>query len=69
MCVFDEAASVRAGETEWTAEGYFGNEASHVDFYVKAALIMDILGYSETGGDRVEPAKKKKAAKKRKAAT
>lgn len=61
---FDEAAAIGAGRTEWNAEGYFGNEASDISFYVKAALIMDIPEYSETRGDRVEPKKKAKKAER-----
>lgn len=63
---FDEAASSKAGSTEWNAEGYFGNEASGIDFYVKAALIVDVTEFSETRGDRVVT---EKASKKRKKAS
>ena len=58
---FDEAATIDAGSTEWNAEGYFGNEASDIDFYVKAALIIDVPEYSETRGAVVESSKKRKA--------
>ena len=61
VLAFDEAASTTAGSTEWNAEGYFGNEASDIDFYVKAALIMDVPKYSESRGVVVESSKKRKA--------
>lgn len=46
---------------------YFGNEASHIDFYVRAALLVQVPEFSETCGDVVAaPEEKKKASKKRK---
>lgn len=44
------AASTSAGSTEWSPEGYFGNEASDIDFYVNACLIIDIPSYSDSRG-------------------
>jgi len=65
-------ASTDAGSTEWNADGYFGNEASYIDFYVKAALIIDVPEYSAARGvPVVQPpkTKRKPAAKKPAAST
>eukprot|EP00931_Biecheleriopsis_adriatica_P115509 TRINITY_DN91297_c0_g1_i1.p1 TRINITY_DN91297_c0_g1~~TRINITY_DN91297_c0_g1_i1.p1 ORF type:complete len:355 (+),score=56.19 TRINITY_DN91297_c0_g1_i1:589-1653(+) len=45
--VFDinKAARMQAGDTEWNAEGYFGNEASGISFYVQAALFAKVPSY------------------------
>eukprot|EP00930_Biecheleria_cincta_P058230 TRINITY_DN44089_c0_g1_i1.p1 TRINITY_DN44089_c0_g1~~TRINITY_DN44089_c0_g1_i1.p1 ORF type:complete len:659 (+),score=131.70 TRINITY_DN44089_c0_g1_i1:63-2039(+) len=45
--VFDinKAARMQAGDTEWNAEGYFGNEASGISFYVHAALFAKVPSY------------------------
>ena len=63
---YDSAAKKGAGETEWNAEGYFGNEASGIDFYVKACLIIDVPDYSESRGIPVQLPKKKKRKTKQK---
>ena len=57
---YDLAAKKGAGETEWSADGYFGNEASGIDFYVKACLIIEVPHYSESRGIPVQLPKKKK---------
>jgi len=44
------AASTSAGCTEWNAEGYSGNEASDIAFYVNACLIIEIPSYSGSRG-------------------
>eukprot|EP00985_Skeletonema_marinoi_P008223 scaffold3687_cov123-Skeletonema_marinoi.AAC.1 len=67
----DEAASAPAGSTEWNAEGYFGNEASGIAFYVNACFVIEIPSYSESRGvSNVAPievdAKPKAKVKKRK---
>ena len=63
---FDSAAKTNAGSTEWNAEGYFGNEASGINFYVKACLIIDIPDYSESRGIPIQqPSKKKRKTKQK----
>ena len=42
VMTMERAASRCAGSTEWNAEGYFGNEASGISFYVKAGLHVSI---------------------------
>lgn len=36
-----------AGETEWNADGYFGNEASGISFYIRAALYAHIPPFAD----------------------
>lgn len=69
---FDSAAQTKAGETEWNAEGYFGNEASWISFYVKACLIIDVPSHSASRGVPVQvppPKKKRKTTPKLSVAT
>lgn len=60
----DSAAKEGAGETKWNAE--VGNEASGIDFYVKACLIIDVPDYLESRGIPVQLPKKKKRKTKQK---
>lgn len=47
LWVFDVSSGAKrqAGETEWNSEGYFGNEASDISFYVHAALYVQIPSF------------------------
>ena len=48
--VFDEELGHKPdiiGETEWNHEGYFGNEASDIEFYVKSLLRIEFAPYKE----------------------
>ena len=38
----DEGASNGVGGCEWNSEGYFGNEASSIDLYVQAVLLIEV---------------------------
>ena len=62
----DDGARIDAGRTDYSADGYFGNEASEVHFYVKACLIIDVSPYTESRGmtdDQQLPQKKKQKTK------
>ena len=40
--VDEDSVSEKLGNwCEWSAAGYFGNEASHIDFYVQVALLVE----------------------------
>ena len=60
---FNSAAQSKAGETEWNADGYFGNEASWISFYVKACLIIEVPPHSASRGVPVQPLPPKKKRK------
>eukprot|EP00116_Pleurobrachia_bachei_P004055 sb/3464317/ len=48
--VFDEELGHKPdviGETEWNEEGYFGNEASDIEFYVKSLLRVEFAPYDQ----------------------
>ena len=62
MIDHDDGARIDAGVTDYSADGYFGNEASEVHFYVKACLIIDVPPYTESRGiveDQKHPPNKK----------
>lgn len=63
---FESAASTKVGDTEWNADGYFGNEASDIAFYVQACLIIGVPEYSASRGVPVVAPKKKRAPKAKK---
>mmetsp|Transcript_5491 Transcript_5491/g.11966 ORF Transcript_5491/g.11966 Transcript_5491/m.11966 type:complete len:805 (-) Transcript_5491:127-2541(-) len=68
---FDAAKKAKAGQTEWNADGYFGNEASWISFYVKACLIIEVPEYSASRGVpvQVSPPKKKRKTTPKPSAT
>jgi hypothetical protein len=37
-------------EKKYAGDGYFGNEASDIHFYVKACLLIDVPHWSESRG-------------------
>lgn len=41
----DKAGRAHAGDTEWNAEGYFGNEASDISFYVHASIFVNVPSF------------------------
>ena len=43
----DEGASSKCGECSWNPVGYFGNEASQIEFYVHAFLLIVIPPFQE----------------------
>lgn len=62
---YDSAVSSNVGGAEWNADGYFGNEASDVTFYVRACLIIGVPEHSAARGIPV-PQPKKRASRPKK---
>ncbi len=46
----DDGAKHDLGEKKYSGDGYFGNEASQIYFYVKACLLIDVPQWSESRG-------------------
>lgn len=46
----DDGAKHDLGEKQYAGDGYFGNEASQIHFYVKACLLIDVPQWSESRG-------------------
>lgn len=65
----DSAAKTKAGDTEWNCEGYFGNEASDICFYVKACLSIEVPSHNDSRGVPVQNVQQKKRKTEKKAMT
>ena len=46
----NDGAKHDIGEKKYAGDGYFGNEASDIHFYVKACLLIDVPHWSESRG-------------------
>jgi hypothetical protein len=53
----DAGASQGFGGCEWNSEGYFGNEASSIDLYVQAVLLIEVPAKYERGELETKKAK------------
>ena len=53
----DEGASNGVGGCEWKSKGYFGNEASSIDPYVQAVLLIEVPTEYERGELETKKAK------------
>jgi hypothetical protein len=53
----DEGASNGVGDCEWNPEGYFGNEASSIDLYFQAVLLIEVPAEYEPGELETKKAK------------